>query len=74
MGPAFQFRLPELGSHISLASRDQRSEIYETIGDGLLHSVVALEMYRHYPEATPHYITVITLENWSCQLADRPHF
>lgn len=56
--PAFELNLPELGSSFPLASNDERTEVLECIGDGLLHSVVALEIYKRYPKATAHFVTV----------------
>lgn len=59
--PSFQFDFPELSSAGFLRPRDDRVMIYETIGDGILHGVVATEMYKHNPFVTRQYMVVCDL-------------
>lgn len=68
--PSFQFDFPELSSTGYLGPRDDRMGIYETIGDGILHGVVATEMYKRNPLVTRRYMVVIVLKTLAFHLSN----
>lgn len=62
--PAFNLVLPELGQSSwnsvlrSRPSDDDERERLEFVGDAIMHTSVALELYRQYPHGSPHFYTV----------------
>jgi hypothetical protein len=62
--PAFKLVLPELRQSswnrvlLPDPSNDDERERLEFLGDALMHISVALELYKLYPEGTPHLFTV----------------